>query len=497
MKDSIMKSSVKSSVKSAPFKEKIRRRNLDDVLKKSLKEYGTYVLEERAIPSIEDGLKPVQRRILWALSHSLNSSPDKNFMKCARVSGEVMGKYHPHGDSYNVLVNMVEGATQPLIEGHGNFGGPSDYTPAASSRYTECRISKFTNETYFNSRYDKSFPKVATFDSSNLEPVYLPAQLPMILALQQQGIAMGTTTNIPAFSTESLYLVTQTAFSKYVEKDFKLPSNYLMKMLEWKAPYGGQVISNDADKLNVIKTGKGSIEWSCDYVESLQKRTLTITGIGPNWSYDNKKEKISELPYVASVADMSDDKGMKIVITLKRCNDDLAQDHLDKLKKMMLSRVTYRCNVVSRKFVAGEVLDSYESTFSSMSIIDIISYWCKWRMELEKTSLTCELEDLRHKQSKIDLMIKAVNNIDIIFKLLKQKNIDKVKVLAKQLQITEEESKSIWAIAVGRLDRLSFDDLSNERKAILSRIKEIKILHRNPEKSVLQQLKNQGKIYIS
>ena len=362
---------------------------------------------------------------------------------------------------------------------------------------TECRTSKFTSETYFNSRYDKAFPRVPTFDSSNLEPVYLPAQLPMVLALQQQGIAMGTTTNIPAFTVESLYLVVQTAFSKYKEKNFVLPSNYLMKMLEWKSPYGGQVVSKDAEKLTVIKTGKGPIDWVCDYEESLSKRTLSITGFGPNWSYDNKKEKMSELPFVQSVADMSDDKGTRIVVTLKRCNDADAQDHLTKLKKFMSSRVTYRCNVVSRNYIKDDVIDTYESTFASMSIIQIISHWCNWRMKLEKEALRQEQNDLNTLLAKLDLMIKAVNNLEIIFKMLKQKNIDKVKLLASKLKISEEESKTIWGIAVGRLDSLSMDALTKERKSAMSRVKEIRILYKTPEVSILQQLKNQSKLYVS
>lgn len=470
----------------SPPNQNIKVVTFDDVLRASMTEYGTYVLEERAIPALEDGLKPVQRRILWAMHSNLNSTPHKNFLKSARVVGAAF-QYHPHSGTYGTLVNMVEGIACPLIEGHGNFGGPSSEEDPGAERYTEARISKFTQECVFNPRFKGAYYTIPNFDNSAVEPVTLPCQIPLVLALGSSGIAMGATTQIPSFTVESLYTATQLS----LKSKKPLTPKKLLKVLEWSSPYGGKIISTDKEKLAVLKTGQGPLNWECDYTVDLKSRTLTITGISPHWNYDKQQIRLADSPNVLSVQDMSDGNGIKIVVTLKKCTDSEAKTRLDSIinsNTLLRSRVSYRCNVVSRKYVKDELLDTSESKFSSMSIPDTLFAWTQYRIGVEKRALTLERKGLRGQVAKIDLMLLAVANLALIFKLLKTKKIDKVKVLATKLKITEEASKEIWGISVGRLDQLSANELTVKKKSLVKRSKEITALLKTPRKAVLLDL---------
>lgn len=462
----------------------VKDTNLDDVLTDQLGVYGTYVLEDRAIPATADGLKPVQRRILWALFKELGSRPEKNTVKSARIEGEVQGKFHPHSGIYNTMVNMVEGSTRPTVEGRGNFGSYSKNTPAAAPRYTEARLNKFSMACFFDGRFANTFSLIPNFDNSNVEPVILPAQLPTVLAFGSQGIAMGTSTHLPAFTTRSLYNLVVKALKT---KNHLVNPKQCAKILEFTCPYGGEMISPEQDVLNFMKTGRGSIEWTCTY--KVVDKCMHIVGIAPNWNVDSKIAKIASLPFVTQVADMGGSDNIDIRISFKRMNEDDLDDAMYKVEKLMTSKIGYNCNVVSRVLRESELVDTTESTFSAWNIPEIIKHWVEWRLGLEKRALKEENSQLRKRLSYLKLMLKATNNLDIIFKLLKTKKIDKVKVLAKKLKITEEQSKVIWSMQVGKLDRLSQDELKSEMKSLNERNKEVKRLYKLPAKSTLIHMK--------
>jgi len=175
----------------------IPTRTLQEEVEGAFLEYAMSVIVQRALPDVRDGLKPVQRRILWAM-HDANLRPDRPFVKCARVVGEVMANYHPHGDTsiYEALVRMGQSfsLTAPLIDKHGNFGSPSD--PPAASRYTECRLSPLAMELLAGID-EGTVDFEPNYDASRNEPVVLPARFPNLLVNGAQGIAVGMATNIP------------------------------------------------------------------------------------------------------------------------------------------------------------------------------------------------------------------------------------------------------------------------------------------------------------
>lgn len=484
--------------------------DLEETLKNSLKIYGTYVLEERAIPALQDGLKPVQRRLLWAAYSSLGSRPDKNFIKSARVSGQTM-QFHPHGEAYLTAVNMTVGTPLPLFEGHGNFGGVSD--PPAAPRYTEMRIGKFADACLFDRRYATSYPKIPNFDGSALEPAYLPAQLPLVLALGTQGIGLGTTTHLPSYSADSLYQAvwkTMINAAKLREaslkkgKKFKgaLPSKgytlnpkTLHSILKLVSAYDGVMSSSTQDTMDLIKTGKASILWECLHTVDQKSRTLTISGVGPNWPFDARLNKIRSLQGVASVHDLtSGENGLSVRVEFKKMSQIDFDKAIVAVRKQLESKVNYRCNIVTRELVTTDELPDIRSKFASLSVQGILAEWCVFRVNTEATRLMEERKVVAHEIDRLSLMLLAANNIDTIFKLLKAKGIDKVKELSKRLKITEEQSLEIWAVAVGKLDRLSKSDLEDKLANLEKRKKSLIKLSKTPEKSVLLAMKDSAKV---
>jgi len=457
---------------------------LNKVIYDAMKEFGTYSVEERAIPAFVDGLKPSQRRVLWSMYYALGSRPDKGYLKCARVEGATY-QFHPHSSIFSTLVNMVEGTPCPLIMGYGNFGSFSkNFTPPGAARYIECKLSDFTLALLFDKRFEKAYPRVPSFDGSSEEPVFLPAQLPLILALEPSGIAVGTTVEIPAFTIESLYHAVQTALK---EPNYKLNAKRLAKILKFASARGGIMISPDADVVSLLATGTGSLEWSCEY--AINGNVISITGMPSGWSYDSRIETIRNLPFVATVADMSDRDGIRINITLKKSDEETKAANVAKVEKLLRCKLSYYCNITDRQLVEDELVNTTSSKFSSISIVDLLAKWIEYRTTMEKWALKIEHAENKEALAHQKLMLLATSKLDIIFAILKRKGIDKVVELSKQLKITEEQSKTIWSIAVGRLDRLSSDNIEKKINELNARQKEISALYKNPAQATALYLK--------
>jgi len=455
---------------------------LDKMIKEQLKIYGTYVLEDRAIPALQDGLKPSQRRLLWTLHHSFGSTPKKNYLKCARVTGGNM-QFHPHGSSYPTLVNMVEGTPCPLISGYGNFGSYSKYAVASAERYSECRLPWFTLSMLFDSRFEKTYPTIPNYDGSAIEPVYLTAQLPLVLALGSMGIAMATTTNIPSFTIESLYIAVTEALKV---KGYRLSAKRLVDILEFSSPYGGVMESDGDEVLALIETGTGSITWSCEF--EVVGKEMFITGLAPNWNFDAKLEKIRELPYVSECSDIGEGNNIRVRIMFKRVNAEVLAEEMAKVEKMLVSKVHYRINVTERYVVEDPLVATSGSDFSSMSIIDIISKWTAQRVVWEKSALKHEHDELRKSIALQKLFKLAHDELATIFKLLKRRLPNRVEALAEALDITEEDSKIIWAMSLSKLDKLSGSETLKKLRTLIRRSKRVRYLFRHPAKSVKDHL---------
>jgi len=323
-------------------KEKFTSISLQEEMQRSYLEYAMSVIVGRALPDARDGLKPVQRRILFAM-HELGLTPDRPFRKCARVVGDVLGKYHPHGDQavYDALVRLVQNFSTkyPTLDGHGNFGSV-DNDPPAAMRYTETRLAPIANEGFLEEIDSETVSYSDNFDGSQQEPDILPAQLPFLLLNGSSGIAVGMATNIPPHNLGEIVdgLIA-------IIKDKEISDSKLSSIIHGPDfPTGGELIYNDGIK-EVYKTGKGSItirgvinSEEINIGKGKHKRNaLVISELPYQISKAGWIEKLAELVNtgkiegISDIRDESDRDGMRIVIELKKdSNSELVISNLYK-----------------------------------------------------------------------------------------------------------------------------------------------------------------------
>lgn len=476
---------TRKQVNNAP----VLSRAVDSLAMEYMKSYATAVLEDRSIPSLEDGLKPVQRRILWSM-YDLGLKDTGSYMKSARVIGHTMGRLHPHGDAaiYAAMVRLASGISDPLISGYGNWGGHA--FDAAAPRYTECRFSDIGYKTLFDPFYLRAIETIPNYDGSTKEPVVLPAVYPLVLAIGQSGIAVGTTTSVPSFTFESLKKVTIKLLKEGTgNKPALATAKVLAKYLVFSSPYGGKVTSPMEDIIALMKTGTGPITWTCDYTVDAKRGVITMTGFPPEWSFENRTKRIAELPFVAEAIDQSDKDGIKFVVRLKKMSEIERTAHIKKICDMMSNTITYRVNVNRRTLNNKVEPNEITTVFSAKSIVDLFNEWLTWRLShLETRALQAEETVLQDRLAKQELRLIAINGLDIIFKILRTKGIDKVAELSKKLKVSLEQSKEIWAIAVGQLDKLSLEDTQKHIKSIKESIKQVKLDLKQLPKSALRHM---------
>ena len=310
-------------------KEKFTSISLQEEMQRSYLEYAMSVIVGRALPDARDGLKPVQRRILFAM-HELGLTPDRPFRKCARVVGDVLGKYHPHGDQavYDALVRLVQNFSTkyPTLDGHGNFGSVDNDHPAAM-RYTETRLAPIANESFLKEIGSETVSFSDNFDGSQQEPNVLPAQLPFLLLNGSSGIAVGMATNIPP---HNLGEVVDGLIA--VIKDKEISDSKLSKIiLGPDFPTGGELINIDSIK-EVYQSGRGSITVrgviSTEEINlgkgKHKRNALIISELPYQISKAGWIEKLAELVNngkiegISDIRDESDRDGMRILIELKK-----------------------------------------------------------------------------------------------------------------------------------------------------------------------------------
>ncbi|HEY9750126.1 MAG TPA: DNA gyrase subunit A, partial [Allocoleopsis sp.] len=308
--------------------ERIVPTDLRNEMSRSYLEYAMSVIVGRALPDARDGLKPVHRRILYAM-HELGLTADRPFRKCARVVGEVLGKYHPHGDTavYDALVRMAQDFSMraPLINGHGNFGS-IDNDPPAAMRYTECRLQSLTMNALLRDIESDTVDFGDNFDGSQQEPLVLPAQIPQLLLNGSSGIAVGMATNIPPHNLGEL-IDGLTALIQNPE----LSDAELIRLIPGPDfPTGGQVLGTTGIR-EAYMTGRGSITMrGVASIETIEHRgrpdreAIVITELPYQTNKAALIEKIAEmvnekrLEGISDIRDESDRDGMRIVIELKR-----------------------------------------------------------------------------------------------------------------------------------------------------------------------------------
>ena len=452
--------------------EKIFETPLSDVLHGSMMPYAEHVILDRALPRVEDGLKPVQRRILYTM-YEMGLTPDKPHRKCAKIVGDCLGKYHPHGDTsvYDALVRMAQpfNMRNILINGHGNFG-TVDGDGAAAYRYTEARLEAISYELLRD--IDKETVNFnLNFDDSLLEPDTLPGRYPNLLVNGAYGIAVGIATNIP---THNLAEVIDGTVA-YIDNP-KIKLDALMRYIKGPDfPTGGYIIAGE-ELENSYRTGKGKIKIRARVnieKDSSGNQLLVITEIPFQVNKASLLKSIAELKEgketkesfagIREIVDESDRNGMRAVVKLRKDAD--AQKILNLLYKKTQLEISFGINMVA---IAG-------GKPRQMGILDIISYYVNYQREVILRRSKFDLEHAKQRAHILEGLIVAVNNIDKVIKIIRSSENTSV---AKQnlmgtFNLSDAQAQAILDLRLARLTKLEINKLENELAELKKLIEEL------------------------
>lgn len=439
-------------------------RDLSEELKSSYIDYAMSVIIGRALPDVRDGLKPVQRRILYSM-FEMGLLSDKPYKKSARVVGEVLGKYHPHGDQavYDALVRMTQDFNMryPLIDGQGNFGSIDGDEPAAM-RYTEVRLTKIAEEMLADIDKD-TVDFIPNFDATLKEPSVLPSRIPNLLINGSSGIAVGMTTNIPP---HNLREVCDAIIAYINDEDIEIEN--LMEYIKGPDfPTGGIIVGVDGIK-EAYKTGRGKITVRGRAV--VEDRTIIIREIPYQVNKANLVEKIADLiregkiENVKAVRDESDREGIRIVLELRpNANPDVI---LKKLYKFTPLQTTF--GVINLALVDGEP--------RVLNLKELIAEFVKHRREVIRRRISYELKKSEERLHIVKGLKIAVENIDETISLIKESenaSIAKEK-LKKRFNLDDQQVDAILQMRLQKLTTLEIESLIREFKVLEKRIQELK-----------------------
>ena len=450
---------------------------LQDEMERSFLDYAMSVIMSRALPDVRDGLKPVHRRIIWDMDQQ-GFRPDRPFVKCARVTGDTMARYHPHGDGaiYDALVRMAQpfSLRHPLIDFHGNYGSP-DFGPAAS-RYTESRLHPLAMQLLADIDED-TVDLIPTYDGTAEEPIVLPSRFPNLLVNGSQGIAVGMATSIPPHNLGEVVDATL----HLIENPDATPADLTKFVKGPDFPTGGLILGREGIK-DAYKTGRGSIKMRAKVaIEEGQRGQMRIV--------------VTELPYQAScsaiaariqelvdggdldgIADVNDNSSggtTNLIITLKRdANSNVVMNNLFKLTQLQTSfpvNMVALVNGVPRTLNLKDAISGYVD-----HQIDVITRRSKFRLQRAK--------DRNHI---LEGRLKALNVIDEIIKLIRASEdaaAAKEALMGKKFGFSERQAIDILDMQLRQLTRLSRIDLETEQKDVKERIKELESILNSDKK---------------
>ncbi|MGM5483563.1 MAG: DNA gyrase subunit A [Nanobdellota archaeon] len=450
------------------FQGNIVKNNVEDEMKKSYLDYAMSVIVSRALPDVKDGLKPVHRRILYGM-HGLGLTKNKPYKKCARIVGEVLGKYHPHGDSavYDSLVRMAQSFSMryTLVDGQGNFGSIDGDGPAAM-RYTEARMTKITEDILAD--IDKNTVNmVDNFDGSEKEPIVLPSKIPLLLSNGTTGIAVGMATNIPPHNLSEIL----DAFISLVENPEIEDSEIMEKVKGPDFPTGGLILGSKGIDL-AQKTGKGKFKVRAKtHIENKANKISIIVDEIPYMTgkadiiveiADCVKNKVIE--GISDVRDESDREGMRISIELKK---DASEDIiLNQLFKHTRLQTTIGMNMLC-------LVDNIPKT---LTLREILNHFLKHRLDVITKRTQFEL-DKAEKQAHILLGLKvAIENIDKTVKIVKESNSTRLakESLKSNFEIDEIQAQAILDMKLQRLTSMERDKIIKDYDNLVETIKDLK-----------------------
>ncbi len=475
-------------------KEKFTSISLQEEMQRSYLEYAMSVIVGRALPDARDGLKPVQRRILFAM-HELGLTPDRPFRKCARVVGDVLGKYHPHGDQavYEALVRLVQdfSTKYPTLDGHGNFGSV-DNDPPAAMRYTETRLAPIAHECFLQEIGSETVSYSNNFDGSQQEPDILPAQLPFLLLNGSSGIAVGMATNIPPHNLGEIVDALIALINDKEINDLKLSKIILGPDF----PTGGELICNDAMK-EVYQRGRGSI---------------TVRGVIKNVEINLGKGKhkrnaliISELPYqiskagwieklaelvnqgkidgISDIRDESDRDGMRIVIELKKdSNSEIVISNL--FKKTALQS---NFGAIFLALVKGKPIQ--------LTLRKYLNYFLEFREETIKKRTNYFLKITSEKLAILEGFSIATKNIKNIIEIIQNsENATEAKsILMPKLKLSNKQADAVLGMPLKKLTNLEKKQIEIDMKELLEKKKYLSNLLNNRRlllETLIEELKH-------
>ncbi|MFZ0089272.1 MAG: DNA gyrase subunit A [Solirubrobacteraceae bacterium] len=450
----------------------IEPRGLEEEMRSAYLDYAMSVIVGRALPDVRDGLKPVHRRVLYVMN-DMGLQPGRKHVKCAQIVGEVMGKYHPHGDSaiYDTLARLAQDFSMryPLVDGHGNFGN-IDGWPAAAMRYTEARLERLATE-MLRDIDAETVDFAPTYDGSRQEPLVLPARFPNLLVNGGSGIAVGMATNIPPHNLREVVAAT----IAYVD-DPAIDVEGLMKYIKGPDfPTAGTILGRDGIR-DAYATGRGRVRVQAKaHIEPIGqgKEAIIVTEL----PYQVRKggdggliEKIRDLvidkkiPEITDLRDESDRRGMRLVIELKR--DAIPKVVLNKLHKHTPMQATFGVNMVA-------LVDNVPRT---LSLREVIGHYVDHQREVIVRRTKYELRRSEERAHVLEGQLIALANLDEVIALIRgSQDSETARVgLIERFELSVVQAQAILQLTLSRLTALEADKIKREHSDLMERIKELR-----------------------
>ena len=454
----------------------IRPINLEDEMKESFLSYAMSVIAARALPDVRDGLKPVHRRILYAMSE-LNLDPSKGYKKSARITGDTMGKYHPHGDGaiYDAMVRMAQDFSlrYMLVDGHGNFGSIDGDAPAAP-RYTEAKLSKISVE-MLSDIEKNTVDFIPTYDEENKEPTVLPSRFPNILVNGSSGIAVGMATNIPPHNLGEVIDALLKIIDNHINENRETEINEIIDIVKGPDfPVGAQILGVSGIK-QAYMTGRGRVIIRSTYqIDTLAngREVITFTDVPYQVNKERIVERIGELVRdkkiegIADLKDISNRHGIKIVIDLKK--DANSHVVLNQLYKYTPLQETYSINMLA--LVNGEP--------KLLNLMQILNHYLNHQKEVVTRRTQFELEKALRRTHILEGYMVALDNIDEVISIIRSsQDTQAAKLrLSERFELSEIQANAIVEMRLRALTGLERERLLKEYNELLELIKRLKLI---------------------
>ena len=456
--------------------DKVQEVDLKETMEESYLQYSMSVIASRALPDVRDGLKPVQRRILYSMIE-LNNTPDKPHRKCARIVGDTMGKYHPHGDSsiYGALVNMAQDwATRyPLVDGHGNFGSV-DGDGAAAMRYTEARLSKISMEMIADLNKN-TVDFTPNFDETEKEPVVMPARYPNLLVNGTSGIAVGMATNIPPYNLREVVGAIVKIIDNIIEEDRETELDEILQIVKGPDfPTGAQILGTRGIN-EAYRTGRGKVRVrAVTNIETLPngKSEIIVTELPYMVNKARLIETIASLVRdkkidgITNINDHSSREGMRICIELRR--DANANVILNQLYKHTQMQDTF--GVIMLALVDGQP--------KVLNLLDMLKHYLDHQEEVVTRRTQYDLNKAQERSHILEGLLKALDHIDEVIRIIRASaNTAEAKNnLIERFELSDAQAQAIVDMRLRALTGLEREKLESEYKELMERIRILKAI---------------------